>query len=287
MNPRPAMRAGRPGRSGHGGMRRGRRSSGGPGGRGPRLITVRALAANIVTTLALSAGMTAIRFALEGRFKSAVTAIIIAGILDGLDGTIARLLKSASRFGAELDSLSDVVAFGIAPAVLIYSWGLADLGRAGWIVALAYGVACALRLARYNAQAAEGGEDAKRHHGFFVGVPAPAGAALVLLPMIVDFAFEMAIFKTSAALGVYVAIVAGSMVSTLPTFSMRQFRIQRENMLLVLLSVAVLAAALLAYGWSVLALIIFCYLVSIPLAFWRWRRLVRAIPPPADDGPSV
>ena len=136
----------------------------------PRRVTLRALAANIVTTIALSAGVTAIRFALEGRFKSAVTAVIIAGVLDGLDGTIARLLKSTSRFGAELDSLSDVIAFGVAPAIVIYSWGLADLGCIGWIVALAYAVACALRLARYNTQAEEGGEDDKRRAGFFVGV---------------------------------------------------------------------------------------------------------------------
>ncbi len=282
MNRRSAAR-GRGGRPEPRSERRAPHRGGAGAPNGPRLITVRALAANIVTTLALSAGMTAIRFALEGRFKSAVTAIVIAGVLDGLDGTIARLLKSSSRFGAELDSLSDVIAFGIAPAILIYSWGLADLGRVGWIVALAYGVACALRLARYNAQAAEGGEDDKRRLGFFVGVPAPAGAALVLLPMIVDFAFEMTIFKTSAALGVYVALVAGALVSTLPTFSMRQLRIQRENMLVLLLAIAVLAAALLAYGWSVLALVILAYLISVPLAFWRWRRAVRSEQPAADE----
>ncbi|GIX18110.1 MAG: CDP-diacylglycerol--serine O-phosphatidyltransferase [Rhodothalassiaceae bacterium] len=248
----------------------------------PRRVTLRALAANIVTTIALSAGVTAIRFALEGRFKSAVTAVIIAGVLDGLDGTIARLLKSTSRFGAELDSLSDVIAFGVAPAIVIYSWGLADLGRIGWIVALAYAVACALRLARYNTQAEEGGEDDKRRAGFFVGVPAPAGAALVLFAPIVDFAFDMTIFRSSSALALYVAVIAGLMVSTLPTFSSRQIRIAGENMLLLLLGVAVLAAALIAYGWSVLAVLIAAYIASLPLAAWRWRRIRAALPAQPD-----
>ncbi len=248
----------------------------------PRRLTLRALAANIVTTLALSAGVTAIRFALEGRFKSAVTAIAIASILDGLDGTIARLLKSTSRFGAELDSLSDVIAFGVAPAIIIYSWGLADLGRIGWIVALAYAVACALRLARYNTQAEEGGEDDKRRLGFFVGVPAPAGAALVLFAPIVDFAFDMTVFRSSAALAVYVAAVAGLMVSTWPTFSSRQVRIAGENMMLLLLGVAVLAAALIAYGWSVLAILIAGYIISLPLSYWRWLKLRERVPAQPD-----
>jgi len=149
-----------------------------------RHFTVRTLAANVVTTLALSAGMTAVRFALEQRFELAVVFVIAASVLDALDGAVARLLKSTSRFGAELDSLSDVIAFGVAPAFLIYSWGLVEMERAGWIVSLAFGVACALRLARYNARLEVEDDDPSRSLGFFTGVPAPAGAGLVLLPML-------------------------------------------------------------------------------------------------------
>lgn len=254
-----------------------------------RGLTVRMLAANAVTTLALAAGMTAIRFAIEGRYEAAVAAVIAAGVLDGLDGAIARLLKSASRFGAELDSLSDVVAFGMAPAFLLYSWGLSGLGRIGWVLALAFGVATALRLARYNSKL-DNGDDPRKRRGYFTGVPAPAGAGLALLPMILDFAFETAVFQSSIVLGLYTALIALLLVSTLPTFSFKQLRIGRDMLIPALMVVALFAASITVYRWAAIAVVAVLYLSSIPVAWHLYRRgrtrkeNGRAATPPPEEG---
>ncbi|GAB4120822.1 MAG: phosphatidylcholine/phosphatidylserine synthase [Rhodothalassiaceae bacterium] len=236
-------------------------------------FTIRLMAANVVTTLALCAGMTAIRFAIEGRFELAVAFVIGAAILDALDGAIARLLRSTSRFGAELDSLSDVIAFGMAPAFLLYAWGLGPLGRSGWIVALAFGVACALRLARYNA-ALEDCETPARRLGYFTGVPAPAGALLALLPMVLDFAFESPFFQKSYVLIGYVATIAALMVSRLPTFSLRQIRIRREAMVPTLFLIALFAASVTVYRWAALAVVALLYLALLPVGLFRYRRQI-------------
>lgn len=254
-----------------------------PRRRRPGAFTVRTLAANVVTTLALCAGMTAIRYALEERYELALLYVIIAGLLDAADGAVARLLRSTSRFGAELDSLSDVVAFGIAPAFLLYGWGLGALGRMGWIVALAYGVACALRLARFNAQI-EDAEDPRKPLGFFTGVPAPAGAGLALLPMMLDFSFGAAIFQKSLVLVGYIALVAGLMVSNLPTFSLKQIRIRREMLVPTLFLVALFAASVTVYRWSAIAVVAIAYLLSIPLAIWSFRRMTRRAATLPDRG---
>ncbi len=235
-------------------------------------FTARTMAANVVTTLALCSGMTAIRFAIEGRYQLAVIFILAAGVLDAMDGAIARLLRSTSRFGAELDSLSDVVAFGVAPAFLLYSWGLAGLGRNGWVVALAYGVAVALRLARYNANL-ESKDDSYKPLGFFTGVPAPAGALLVLLPMLVDFAFESALFQRSFILIGYVAFVAGLVVSRVPTFSLKQLRIKREAMVPSLFFIALFVASVTVYRWGALAVVSVVYLGSVPLSYLAYRKI--------------
>jgi len=235
-------------------------------------FTVRTLAANVITTLALSAGMTAIRFAIEGRYELAVVFVLAAAVLDGLDGAVARLLKSTSRFGAELDSLSDVIAFGIAPAFLLYNWGLASMERMGWIVALAFGVACALRLARYNARM-EDDDDPRRPLGFFTGVPAPAAAGLALLPMVLDFAFGAEVFRDSVALIIYVAGVAAMMVSTLPSYSLRQVRIKPELLVPTLFLIALFTAAVTVYRWAAVAVVALAYLASLPLASMSYRRM--------------
>src|ERR1700733_14675611 len=148
-------------------------------------LPVNRIVPNVLTLLALCAGMTAIRFALNGNFPAAVYAIIVAGVLDGLDGRVARLLKVTSRFGAELDSLSDFISFGVAPAVVMYLWTMSALHSVGWAIVLFYAVCCALRLARFNTQLTV--EPAPHTAGFFTGVPAPAGAGLVLMPMFVSF----------------------------------------------------------------------------------------------------
>jgi len=153
-----------------------------PGGAERRGLPLRALAPNAVTALALCFGLTGIRFAIAGEWERAIAAIVIAAVLDGLDGRIARMLNGASRFGAELDSLSDVIAFGVSPAIILYLWSLQNLPQYGWLFALAHAVCCALRLARFNANI-DVADQPHKSAGCLTGVPAPAGAGLLLLPL--------------------------------------------------------------------------------------------------------
>src|SRR5258708_29231219 len=191
---------------------------------GPLSLT--RLIPNILTLLALCAGMTAIRLALTGKFESAATAIIIAGILDGIDGRIARLLKGTSPLGAQLDSLSDFVSFGVAPAVLLYIWTMQTLQSLGWAIVLLFGVCCALRLARFNTQI--GADLPPYAYNFFTGVPAPAGAGLALIPMLAQFEFGWDGFRAPWFGAVVLAATAALMVSRVPTFSMKRIHIPRE-----------------------------------------------------------
>ena len=183
-----------------------------------RRIPVRTLAPNLVTLLALCAGLTAIRMAFENRYALALAAIVFAAILDGLDGRLARFLKGTSRFGAELDSLADFVNFGVAPALIVYFWGLHDLKSAGWIAAMVFAICAGLRLARFNVMSVDPDRPAWTAN-FFVGVPAPAGAIIVLLPIYAAFlGLPRSQFVTWAML-VYTLVIAGLMVSRLPVFS--------------------------------------------------------------------
>src|SRR6266849_9308447 len=187
-------------------------------------LSLNRLIPNILTLLALCAGMTAIRLALAGKFESAAAAIIIAGVLDGIDGRIARLLKGTSPFGAQLDSLSDFVSFGVAPAVLLYIWTMATLQSLGWVIVLLFGVCCALRLARFNTQI--GQELPPYAHNFFTGVPAPAGAGLVMIPMFAAFEFGDTFFRTPIFNTFVILAVAGLMVSRVPTFALKRFHVR-------------------------------------------------------------
>ena len=181
---------------------------------------------NILTLLALCAGMTAMRFAMNGNFVGAVFAIIVAGIFDGLDGRIARLLKSTSSFGAELDSLSDFVSFGVAPAAVLYLWTMSTLHGLGWAIVLFYAVCCALRLARFNAEA---GSDRPAYAApFFSGVPAPAGAGLVMVPMFLSFEWGDWLFRSPYLSALTVTGVALLMVSKVPTVSLKRIRIPHD-----------------------------------------------------------
>lgn len=226
---------------------------------------------NILTLLALCAGMTAIRLALTQRFEAAVTAIIIAGVLDGLDGRIARLLKGISSFGAQLDSLSDFVSFGVAPALLLYVWTMSQLHGIGWALVLLFGVCCALRLARFNTQI--GAELPPFAYNFFTGVPAPAGAGLVMLPMMLWFETGIDLFRSPYLSAVVLAGVGALMTSRIPTFSFKRFRVPRELVLPVLLVIGALAAFLTTEPWGTLLAIGLLYLVSIPISIRAYRRL--------------
>jgi CDP-diacylglycerol---serine O-phosphatidyltransferase len=221
------------------------------------------LVPNVLTLLALCAGMTAIRFALNGNFQAAVYAIIVAGILDGLDGRVARLLKVTSHFGAELDSLSDFVSFGVAPAAVLYLWTMSALHSVGWAIVLFYAVCCALRLARFNTQL--NAEPAPAMAGFFTGVPAPAGAGLVLMPMFVSFEWSDWIARSPYLNALWIAGIAALMISTIPTLSLKKFRIPHRLVVPTLLGIGVLAAFATTAPWPTLTLIGLLYLGSILL----------------------
>jgi CDP-diacylglycerol--serine O-phosphatidyltransferase len=229
---------------------------------------------NILTLLALCAGMTAIRLGLSGKYEPACTAIIVAGILDGVDGRIARLLKGTSSFGAQLDSLSDFVSFGVAPAILLYIWTMHNFAAIGWAVVLLFAVCCALRLARFNTQI--GADLPPYAYNFFTGVPAPAGAGLVLIPMFLSFEFGDTLFRSPYFVAVVLAVVAVLMVSRVPTFSFKRFRMPGHLVLPMLLVIGGLAAFVTTEPWATLLAVGALYIISIPLSIHSYRRLRRA-----------
>lgn len=242
-----------------------------------RQIPVRYLVPNIVTLLALCSGVTAIRLGIEGRFELAVACVILATVLDALDGRIARALKGSSKFGAELDSLADFVNFGVAPGLLIYMWSLSALKNLGWIVALALAMCCALRLARFNVALEDPDRPAWKIN-YFTGVNAPAGALLAMLPMYMGFlnllppGNEIAHYVL-----VYIALVAFSMVSRVPTFSGKGVgRVSREWVLPILAAVAIIAALLVTYTWEVVTFAAFTYIAAIPVSVVSYLRQKRA-----------
>ncbi len=239
-----------------------------------RMIPLRFLLPNLITLLAICSGVTAIRLGIEGRFELAIGAVILATVLDGIDGRVARLLKGTSRFGAELDSLADFVNFGVAPAVLVYMWSLHALKNLGWIVALALAIACALRLARFNVMS-EDGEAPQWRRAFFVGIPAPAGALLAITPMYFGF---LGLLPGADAIApvvlAWVALVALGMISRLPTFSGKTLggRIPREWVLPLLAGIVFALALLVAFPWHMMLLFSIGYVASLPFAIRSWRR---------------
>ena len=244
-------------------------------GRRPRfrLIPVRTLLPNLITLLALCAGLTAIRLAVEDKLEWAVAAIVFAALLDGIDGRVARMLKGTSRFGAELDSLADFVNFGVAPALMLYFWGLHELGNAGWIAAMVFAISTGLRLARFNVMADDPNKPAWAAN-FFVGVPAPAGAITVLLPIYVYFlGMPRVVFVAPVAL-VYTLTIAFLMVSRLPVFSGKRVgkRVAPEMVLPVFVAVVLFFALLISYPWVVLTIGTVCFLASLPMGYLSYRR---------------
>jgi CDP-diacylglycerol--serine O-phosphatidyltransferase len=228
---------------------------------------------NVVTLLALCAGLTAIRLAYGGDFRDAAVAIIVAGIFDGMDGRVARLLDAASPFGAELDSLADFASFGIAPALLLYFWTMAQAKSVGWVLALLFGVCCALRLARFNVQlGAPGPGYAGR---FFTGVPAPAGAGLVMIPLFLSFESHNVFFRSPVLNGFVLVAVSALMVSRIPTFSLKLVHLSRRHRLPILLAAAALAVSIAADPWATLLALGAFYVASIPVSIRLYRILQR------------
>jgi CDP-diacylglycerol--serine O-phosphatidyltransferase len=241
-----------------------------------RRIPVRTLVPNVITLLALCAGLTAIRMAFENRYTWALYAIVFAAILDGLDGRLARFLKGTSRFGAELDSLSDFVNFGVAPALILYFWDLHELKSAGWIAAMVFAICAGLRLARFNVMIDDPDRPAWTNN-FFVGMPAPAGAITVLLPL---YAVFLGLPRSTALTWitfVYTLAVASLMVSRLPVFSGKRVgtRVPPELVGPLIVVVVLAIAVLIAYPWIVLTSGTLAYLGALPFGWLSYRRYER------------
>ena len=240
-----------------------------------RPLPFNSLVPNILTVLALSAGMTAIRFALQERWEAAVLAIVAAVVLDGLDGRLARLLKGATKFGAELDSLADFIAFGVAPAFIVYLWAIHLLGGIGWVVALGFATCCALRLARFNTALETDVEEPNWSKDFFAGVAAPAAGGFALMPVVASFLFGDVVFRQPILTAAWLVLIAYLMISRIPTFSFKRLRIGREYVLPTLVVVCLTAAVTVTYPWVAYTLVGVGYFVSIPYSFHYQRRLRR------------
>jgi CDP-diacylglycerol---serine O-phosphatidyltransferase len=241
-----------------------------------KAIPVRMLLPNLITLLALCAGLTAIRMAVENRLDLALGAIVLAATLDGIDGRIARMLKGTSRFGAELDSLADFVNFGVAPALILYFWGLHELKNAGWIAALVFAICAALRLARFNVMIDDPNQPAWAGN-FFTGIPAPAGAITVLLPIYLNFLGVSNGLVTVWLTFLYTLAIALLMVSRLPVFSGKRVgkRVPPDMVLPVFVVVVLFFALLISYPWAVLTIGSVAYLGCLPFGWLAYRNYQR------------
>jgi CDP-diacylglycerol--serine O-phosphatidyltransferase len=244
-----------------------------------RHVPVRMLVPNFFTLLALCAGLTSIRMGIEERYELALGAIVFAALLDGIDGRVARLLKASSRFGAELDSLADFVNFGVAPAFLVFNWGLGSLKSLGWICVMIFALASALRLARFNVAIEE--EHPKWQAAFFIGMPTPAAAIVVLLPIFIEHLGVDGIRSSGFMLDIvliYTLVIAFLMVSTIPTFSGKLLgeRISREYVLPIFILAMGFVALLVTYPFGTLTGASIAYLASIPLSYRRFGHMMDA-----------
>lgn len=243
-------------------------------GRMPGGLTLRAVAPNAITAAALCSGLTGIRFAISGNFEMAAFAILLAGLLDGIDGRIARLLKAQSRFGAELDSLADSLSFGMAPALVLFMWSLQDLPRFGWFASLAFAICCALRLARFNAQI-DVDHQPHKSAGFLTGVPAPVGAGLAFLPFYLWMATGNETFREPVLVAIWIAAIAFLMISNLATLSWTSIRPRRSVRLELIALIGIVFTALLTEPWWTLAVICGIYLALMPWGVLRYAKVRR------------
>jgi CDP-diacylglycerol--serine O-phosphatidyltransferase len=243
--------------------------------REPRIrrgIPLRAIAPNAVTALALCSGLTAIRFAMSAKWEQAVLMVLIAGLLDGIDGKIARMVRGESRFGAELDSLSDAIAFGVAPALILYLWSLQNLGNFGWMIALVHALFCVLRLARFNA-GIDNEEQPHKSAGFLTGVPAPAGAVLALAPLYLWLSTGAPhLLREPYLVAPWSLLVALLMISSIATYA-PAIRLKQRIRFEAIAVLVALVAALVAEPWLTLGAIAALYLLSIPFSIRGYRRI--------------
>jgi CDP-diacylglycerol--serine O-phosphatidyltransferase len=228
-------------------------------------LSISKLVPSTLTLLGLCSGATGIRFALMGQWQIAVTCVVFAMIFDVLDGRAARMLGADTRFGAQLDSLADLVSFGVAPGVIMYTWSLSRMGTAGWIAALIFCACSAIRLARFNVQSARD-EGASKANPYFTGLPTPAAACMMLLPLLVSFQWDADIVHEPWVAGAMIAITSALMVSRLPTPSVKHMRISREHRFLAGLIGGILVMLLVIWPWATLTIGLLIYVATIPVA---------------------
>jgi CDP-diacylglycerol--serine O-phosphatidyltransferase len=229
---------------------------------------------NAITAVALCLGLTGVSLAIRGDWERALAAIVLAGVLDGVDGRVARLLRAQSKFGAELDSLSDNIAFGTAPALILFLWSLQNAPRFGWIAALSLAVCCALRLARFNARL-DAAEQPHKTAGFNTGIPAPAGAGLAVVPIYLWLITGDDRFRAGEGVMPWTVFIAALMISSLPTYSWASIRIRPAWRLFALAGIALFGAALIVTPWTTLLALAIAYLLMIPLALASYARVKR------------
>jgi len=231
----------------------------------------RVILPNIMTLVGVCIGLTSIKFAFDGRFELSVIAVLIAAIIDGLDGRIARLIKATSKVGKELDSLTDVISFGVAPAFIMYFWALDNIGRFGWLISLIYVVCVALRLARFNVST--GGEPSWRDN-FFEGVPSPAGGILVLTPLIISLSgFDFVQLNYDLMVPIFFIVTSFLLISKFPSYSFKKIVIPRKTTIFLLFGIVLFFGLLLIYTFNVIAISTAIYVLLLPISFFHFQKI--------------
>jgi len=231
----------------------------------------RVILPNMLTLIGVCIGLTSIRFALDGRYEFAVIAVIFAAVIDGLDGRIARLIKGTSKVGKELDSLTDMISFGVAPAFIMYFWKLNTLGRFGWLVCLIYVICVALRLARFNVNS---NQNPSWKDNFFEGVPSPAGGILVLTPLIISMTnFDYIQLNYDIIVPIFFIITSLLLISKFPSYSFKKITIQRKTTIFLLFGIVLFFGLLLIYPFNVISISALIYLFMLPISFFHYQKL--------------
>ena len=231
----------------------------------------RVILPNMLTLIGVCIGLTSIRFALDGRFEFAIIAIILAAVIDGLDGRIARLIKATSKVGKELDSLTDMISFGVAPAFIMYFWKLNTLGRFGWLVCLIFVICVALRLARFNINS---NQEASWRDNFFEGVPSPAGGILVLTPLVISMTnFDLIKIDNNVIAPIFFIITSLLLISKFPTYSFKKIVIQRQTTIFLLFGIVLFFGFILIYPFIAISISSILYLLMIPISYFHYNKL--------------
>ena len=235
--------------------------------------SARVILPNMLTLIGVCIGLTSIRFALDGRFELAIIAIMFAALIDGLDGRIARLIKGTSKVGKELDSLTDMISFGVAPAFIMFFWKLNTLGRFGWLLCLIYVICVALRLARFNVNS---GQEPSWKDNFFEGVPSPAGGILVLTPLIISLSgFDFFELNYNIIVPTFFILTSLLLISKFPTYSFKKIIIPRRTTIFLLFGIVLFFGLLLIYTFNVIAVSTIIYLLLLPISFFHFQKIKR------------